>query len=656
MSQLLLRTRKRGPAAAVANGRVSRAVERAVRSWRRANPRSAAHFEDDSRRNNGQGPSPVIGGMYRRQQMITRSSEAPAPLLIEEPEYNVSTVAALARLLKWVTLMLAIGWGLLVDRLLNRNDIAASARRLRMRMERMGGTFVKFGQQAAMRIDLLPWEYCVELSSMLDRMNPFPLEEALATVERATGKPWDEIFARFDPEPVGSASVACVYQADLMDGTRVAVKIRRPGIGELFAADFRVLDWLARFVEFLTILRPGFTSNLRAELRETLMEELEFAKEARFQDIFRRNSRKSDLDFFSAPKVYFEFSSGEMIVQEFVSGMWLWEVIAAVELNDPKGLAMLKELNIEPKLVAKNIMWSSFWSMGDNLFFHADPHPANILVQRDSKLIYVDFGSCGSFNGDQRIAMERGTMALIKGDAEGMARATLKLMEPFAAVDVEAVTKQLESDFTRVITIFRTKSKYTEWWERTTARQWLAFVRLTRKFNMPLNLRTLRMIRATLLYDTLVMRLDREADRYLEYNRFLKHRAGLVRKKYHDQFQSSPKDTLFLRLEELLEMGDDVLLQAQHLTSSPVMNFGSIVDKWIFTASVMSRTAARLLWLTILALAAVFLSSAAASDPLTAEQLLLKVVTNGAYMALAALIVILNLRHIYLRLADRDTS
>src|SRR5687767_3514782 len=177
------------------------------------------------------------------------------------------------------------------DLLLRRDSPGRRAVRLRLLLQKAGGTFVKIGQQLAMRLDLLPPEYCNELSKMLDRMPAFPLEEALATIARTTGKPWHDVFAVFDPEPVGSASIACVYQATLKDGTKVAVKIRRPGIAQVFMADLRVLDWLLGLAEFLSIVRPGFTAGLRHALRETLLQELDFRKEAHFQDIFRRNAR-----------------------------------------------------------------------------------------------------------------------------------------------------------------------------------------------------------------------------------------------------------------------------------------------------------------------------------------------------------------------------
>ncbi len=134
----------------------------------------------------------------------------------------------------------------------------------------------------------------------------------------------------FDPEPIGSASIACVYQDILKNGDKVAVKVRRPRIGEMFAADLKALDWVSGIVEFLAMVRPDFTQNLRQELRNTLLEELDFYKEAHYQALFRHEAKRSNYNFFTAPRVYAGLSGEDVIVQEFASGLWLSEILAAV--------------------------------------------------------------------------------------------------------------------------------------------------------------------------------------------------------------------------------------------------------------------------------------------------------------------------------------
>jgi len=191
------------------------------------------------------------------------------------------------------------------------------------------------------------------------------------------------------------------------------------------------------------------------------MEVLDFRREGRFQDIFRRNVGKSGKDFFTAPKVHFDLSGDEVLVQEFVSGLWLWEVIAIVEQNTSQGKTLLRQLNIDPAIVARRILWAEFWSADENVFFHSDPHPANILVRPNNQLTFIDFGSCGSFNHQQKVALEQ--------DVEAMTRASLALMEPLPPVDLPELVKQTQNEYMRVLHTFNTPAKYTHYWERTSA-------------------------------------------------------------------------------------------------------------------------------------------------------------------------------------------
>jgi len=598
----------------------------------------------------------ILHGMPRREQVIDPHVGQLSLPSLQSPEFKTSLWLSLGRLLTWFRVLVSVMLGNLFDLLLRRDNIPRRAVRLRMALEHAGGTFVKLGQQAAMRIDLLPWAYCVELSKMLDRMSSFPAEQALKAVERTIHQPWQEIFEVFDPKPIGSASIACVYQATLKDGTKVVVKVRRPGIAELFMADLQVLDWIAGIAEFLTFLRPGFTRNLRVDLRAILMEELDFRREGHFQDAFRRNARKSGRNFFTAPRVYFELSGDEVLVQEFVSGLWLWEVIAAVEQKDPKGLALIRELNIDPAVVARRILWATFWSMDENVFFHADPHPANILIRPDNEVTFIDFGSCGSFNFQQRFALEQIVLSMRKQDAEAMVRASLNLMEPFPPTDVPALAKGLQGEFLRVLHTFNTPAEYTEYWERTTARLWLVLIRAARKFNLPMNLQVLRMIRATLLYDSIVLRLDHQLDRYEEYAQFMNDRAELVKLRWRDSLRDNSGDGFFLNLQEMGRSLDDLMIRAQTTLGKPIINFGSTVDKWIFATSVFSRMAGRILFVTLLAIIVVNIQHYFKGEAITILNSMSAVFQNRLYQLFLVAALALNLSHILFRFRERDVA
>ncbi len=632
---------------------VRRSVTNAVSAWLRSREASAA---DNLAVTEYPAAETILHSIPRREQLISAAERRLWLPYLEPLIFKNSLWRTLGRLLTWLNVLITIWLGNFADRLLRRNTVERQAVRLRRALEGAGGTFVKLGQQVAMRIDLVPWAYCVELSKMLDRMPPFPVEQALKAIELTIKRPWQEVFAVFDPKPVGSASMACVYQAILKDGTKVVVKIRRPGIAESFKADLQVLDWISGLAEFFTFIRPGFTRNLRIELRDILMEELDFRKEGRFQDTFRRNAKKSGQSFFTSPRVFFELSGDEVLVQEFVSGLWLWEVIALVEQKDKDGLAILRNLNIDPAVVARRILWVNFWSCDEHIFFHADPHPANILVRPNSEVIFIDFGSCGSFNNQQLTALEQMVLSMQNQDVESMTRAALSLMEPLPPVDLPALIKETQNEYMRVLHTFNTPAEYTQYWERTSARQWLVIMRIAQKFGLPVNLHMLRMIRATLLYDSIVLRLDTRLDRYYEYMQFMKDRAKLVKRKWRQGLRDNAGDGIFLHLEELGKSFNDIMSRTQAALGRPIVNLGSTVDKWIFSASVLSRMAGRILLVTIFGMLLVNIVLYLSGQPLSYLNTLSLVAQNRLYQLFLVATTVFNVRHILFRLSDRDAN
>ncbi len=642
--------------------RVQRAVREGLRNWHAMREESSASNKPASqvegRNSEGQyGRDDVLTSIPRRSIETSPISDVTMPL-IEPITFKASRIKALGRVIVWVYMIVSFLIGNLWDLLWRRDSEARRAVRLRRTFEKVGGTFIKFGQQMALRIDLLPWAYTYELAKMLDRIPPFPVKDAIEIIERSTGKKWQDIFSVFDPEPVGSASVACVYQAILKNGDKVAVKVRRPKIGELFMADFKAFDWLLDAAEFLTIFRPGYTQNLRSEFKTTLLEELDFIQEARFQDMFRRSARKTGRRFFTSPKLYFEFCNEELIVQEYCSGLWLWEIMAGVEQRNPQALKRMRELNIDPKKVAKRLLWVNYWGMQENLFFHADPHPANVIVSQNTKLTFIDFGSCGSFNREQRAGLELTAVASGRNDAEGMARGTLKLFEPLPPLDVKELLQEAEAEYTRVLSIFRSKQEHTEWWERTSVRQWMSFFKFSRENNIPVTIHTLRMIRATLLYDTIAVRISKEVDRFEEYMRFIKFREKQAKKRVTKNIRKQTRrgidDALFLRLEEVAKTGEKLMYRARSFLGSPIYNFGSLIGKWVFTAALFIKLLGRALLFTLIGtivIAGVRLTIGQTLFPGEILNLLLK---NRFYHIILAILIITNVRHILFRLRDYE--
>jgi predicted unusual protein kinase regulating ubiquinone biosynthesis (AarF/ABC1/UbiB family) len=599
----------------------------------------------------------VLTSIPRRKIKTSLISERSLPV-VEPLTFKTSRLKAVSRLIVWMFMILSFVVGTIWDRIWRRDSEPRRAVRLRRTFERVGGTFIKFGQQMAMRIDLLPWAYTVELAKMLDDIPPFPVNQALEIIESTTGQKWQDIFAVFDPEPIGSASVACVYQAELKNGDRVAVKVRRPKIGELFMADFKAFDWLLDLAEFLTIVRPGYTQNLRYEFKTTLLEELDFIQEVRFQDMFRRSARKTGKKFFTAPKLYFEYCNEEVITQAYTSGMWLYEIMAGVEAGNIQALTRMRDLNIDPKKVAQRLLWVNYWGMQENLFFHADPHPANVIVGKNSKLAFIDFGSCGSFNREQREGLELTAVASGQNDAEGMARGTLKLFEPLPPLDAKDLFQEAEAEYTRVLSIFKSKQEHTEWWERTSVRQWMSFFKFSRDNNIPVTVHTLRMIRATLLYDTIAVRICKEVDRFEEYLKFRKFREKQAKKRVtknlRDQARYGLDDTFFLRTEEVARTGEKLMFRTRNMLGSPSYTFSSLVGKWVFAFSLTLKLLWRLFLVTTVG--ALILAGVRwlGDQSLSLIDILSALVSNKFYLAIIAILIFTNTRHILFRIRDQE--
>lgn len=241
-------------------------------------------------------------------------------------------------------------------------------------------------------------------------------------------------------------------------------------------------------------------------------------------------------------------------------------------------------------------------------------------------------------------------------DVEAMTRASLALMEPLPPVDVPSLVKHIQEEYMRVLHTFNTPAEYTQYWERTSARQWLVLVRVAQKFNLPMNLHMLRMIRATLLYDSIVLRLDNQLDRYEEYTQFMKIRAQFIKRKWRKKLRGNAGDGVFLNIEDFGSALNDIMIRTQTILSKPIVNFGSTVNKWIFTASVLSRMGGRVLMISVVFLGLFGLFGAFTGEPVSFTAVLNQVIQNKFYQALMIAGIIFNTRLILVRLRDRDIS
>jgi len=279
--------------------------------------------------------------------------------------------------------------------------------RIRLALVELGPIFVKFGQAVSTRRDLLPRDVADELAKLQDRVPPFPAEEAVAILSATYGKPVDEVFARFDFEPLAAASIAQVHTAALEDGTEVIVKLLRPGVRDQIEQDLDVLYAIAglanKYWENSKRLRP---LELVAEYEKTVIDELDLMREGANAAQLRRNFKDSDMLY--VPEIYWDFCRPEILVQERVYG---------IPISDMKALRAA-ETNIQT--LAENGVEIFFTQVFRHNFFHADMHPGNIFVIVDDperpKYAAVDFGIVGTLSPSDQQYLAGNFLAFFERD------------------------------------------------------------------------------------------------------------------------------------------------------------------------------------------------------------------------------------------------
>jgi ubiquinone biosynthesis protein len=305
----------------------------------------------------------------------------------------------------WVRLLVRIGT-------IGRTLDAPRGERLRMGLEKLGPIFVKFGQVLSTRRDLLPPDLVDELAKLQDRVPPFPAAQARALVEKAFGKPIDEVFARFDAEPVASASIAQVHFAELKDGREVAVKVLRPGMLAVIDDDLALLRTLAGWIERLSSdgkrLKPR---EVVAEFDNYLHDELDLVREAANAAQLRRNMQ--DLALVMVPEMVWPLCTSGVIVMERMHGLPISQTQRLIDAG----------VNI-PKL-ARDGVTIFFTQVFRDGFFHADMHPGNIQVSvapaTFGRYIALDFGIVGTLTEFDKEYLAQNFIAFFRRDYKRVA-------------------------------------------------------------------------------------------------------------------------------------------------------------------------------------------------------------------------------------------
>ena len=280
----------------------------------------------------------------------------------------------------------------------------STPRRFRKAFEELGPTFVKLGQVLSTRVDIFGAEWIEEFEQLQSNVAPIPSSEIYTLVEAYLGKPVSEVFRSIDPKPAGSASVAQVHRAELLDGTAVAVKVKRPDIEPVIQADLRILNHLARLMESeIPEVRRYQPVLMVAYFAKSLAKETDLSVELRYMQRFGQTF--SDDPLVRIPAVYPDISNRHILLPDYIGG------------------TLLKDADLETmpytlrSALAGRITDTLFTMMLRQGFFHADPHPGNIFINDNGGITFIDFGLVGHLGNTRRREILNLINALTNNDA-----------------------------------------------------------------------------------------------------------------------------------------------------------------------------------------------------------------------------------------------
>jgi Predicted unusual protein kinase len=278
----------------------------------------------------------------------------------------------------------------------------------------LGPTFIKIGQSMGTRADLLPLPFVVELGTLVDQVPPFPNEIAFARIEHELGKKINEVYSEFELDPVAAASLGQVYRARLHTGEEVAVKVQRPNLDAIIKGDVAILKSVAKFAErFPQLNENADWAGMLREFDVTIHEEMDYAAEGRNADRFRENFKNWSNVY--VPKIFWNATTSKVLTMEFIHG---------TKVTD---LDQQQRLGIAPEKVNRLLIKTYLKQLLEDGFFHADPHPGNLLVMPDGRLAFFDFGMVGRITPELQAKMIDAFFHVVGRDPVGIAQDLIDL-------------------------------------------------------------------------------------------------------------------------------------------------------------------------------------------------------------------------------------
>ncbi|KAJ6953172.1 protein ACTIVITY OF BC1MPLEX KINASE 3 [Populus alba x Populus x berolinensis] len=387
------------------------------------------------------GPARVMRPAVRDADLIvggdrTEDLQAEARAMARAVNASVYSPEVLRRTLEILTALGSFGLKLLLDK---RNGVFDEKKRkraaeLRRIFTRLGPTFVKLGQGLSTRPDICPPEYLEELSELQDALPTFPDAEAFSCIERELGLSLDSIFSSISPSPIAAASLGQVYKAQLTySGQTVAVKVQRPGIEEAIGLDFYLIRGLGFFINKYVDIITSDVVALIDEFARRVYQELNYVQEG--QNARRFKKLYADREDILVPDIFWDYTSGKVLTMEWVDGVKLNEQDAI----ERQGLKVLDLVNTGIQCSLRQLL--------EYGYFHADPHPGNLLATPEGKLAFLDFGMMSETPEEARFAIIGHVVHMVNRDYEAMARDYYDLDFLSRDVDVSPIVPALRNFF-----------------------------------------------------------------------------------------------------------------------------------------------------------------------------------------------------------------
>lgn len=282
--------------------------------------------------------------------------------------------------------------------------------RLRLMLQELGPTFVKLGQMASTRRDILPEDIIFELEKLQDQVSPFSFQQVRQIIEEELGDDLENLFSEFDETPLATASIGQVHRARLHTNERVAVKVQRPHIRPLVKTDLEILDDLARIMESRIDRAKRFQlREIIEEFSKSLTLELDYQTEGRNSEKISRPSINDET--IKVPRVYWSHTTAKVLTMEYISG---------VKVNN---LSRLEAEGYDRKVIAERIAHSMLHQILIEGFFHGDPHPGNIIILPGDRIVWMDFGMVGRLSANMQNQFALLALSMKSGSTNGIIKA-----------------------------------------------------------------------------------------------------------------------------------------------------------------------------------------------------------------------------------------